>query len=203
VNTVPGIIGGDVNIGILLDGGEGDVGGGGGEPQDNPFPTFSYEDFLLVEKAIELAEQLAERKECDKALGTDVPSLAALVKQYFAGGPNGTLFDARTSTLVIQDQGANKTVAQYARENKEKVGAFTANVTGPSSSPKVTFLSYYFFSPPNTEFLAQQRAIVLLHEAVHQFGNKGDADFGGSKELTKKIIAGCFPVLAGKLGDID
>lgn len=51
-------------------------------------------------------------------------------------------------------------------------------------------------------FASQQRAIMLLHEAVHQVGGKGDALFKGSKALSEKIIQGCFPVLKGKLGGV-
>jgi hypothetical protein len=42
----------------------------------------------------------------------------------------------------------------------------------------------------------------MLHEAVHQVAGKKDADFGGSKALSDKIIQGCYPVLKGKLGGV-
>jgi hypothetical protein len=46
----------------------------------------------------------------------------------------------------------------------------------------------------------QQRALILIHEAVHQFANKKDSDFGNSSKLTKRIAEKCFPGLnAAKL----
>lgn len=66
----------------------------------------------------------------------------------------------------------------------------------------MTFLGDYFFNPVTIENMARQRAIILLHEAVHQVGGKGDAIFGSSKALSEKIIEGCFPVLKGKLGGV-
>jgi hypothetical protein len=94
------------------------------------------------------------------------------------------------------------TISQWAKKNKESVGAFVpTDVTGPNGG-RVTFLSFRFFSPASTEWMNQQRAIILLHEAVHQFGMKGDAAFGGSKALSEKIIEGCYPALKGKLGGV-
>jgi hypothetical protein len=66
----------------------------------------------------------------------------------------------------------------------------------------VTFLSYHFFSPPNTAHITQQHGIIILHEAVHQIAKQSDELFGGSKALSEKIIKGCFPILKGKLGGV-
>jgi hypothetical protein len=116
--------------------------------------------------------------------------------------PNSNLFDGRISTLTgpIGKNGATQSIADYFKENKKDVGAavFGNNVTKRGS---VTFLGDYFFNPP-IENIAQQRAIMLLHEVVHQIGAKGDAVFGGSKALSGLIIDNCFPVLKGKLGGV-
>jgi hypothetical protein len=53
---------------------------------------------------------------------------------------------------------------------------FHNDVTGRG---EVTFLGAYFFHPVTVQNLAEQRAIILLHEAVHQAGKKGDAVFNG------------------------
>jgi hypothetical protein len=41
----------------------------------------------------------------------------------------------------------------------------------------------------------------MLHEAVHLAG-KGDAVFGGSKQLSNLIIDDCFPVIKSHLGGL-
>lgn len=76
---------------------------------------------------------------------------------------------------------------------------FDNSVTGRGS---VTFLGDYFFNPPIAN-MSQQRGIIVLHEAVHQVGGRGDTPFGGSKALSEKIIQKCYPVLKGKLGVSD
>src|SRR2546421_9207142 len=103
--------------------------------------------------------------------------------------PNANLFDGRTSTLTgpIGKNGATESVAAYFKENKAAVGAavFNNSVTGRGS---VTFLGDYFFNPASTDWVAFQRAIMMMHESVHQVGGKGDAVFGSSKQLSEKII---------------
>src|SRR6202521_3816261 len=141
-----------------------------------------------------------KERHCVEALKAyGISSLAALIN---GRTPNGNLFDGRTSTLTgpIGKNGATESVAAYFKENKTKIGAavFDSQVTGGASA---TFLGDYFFNPP-IQNMEHQRAIMLIHEAVHQVGGKGDAPFGGSKALSDKIIKGCFPVLAGKLGGV-
>jgi hypothetical protein len=63
-------------------------------------------------------------------------------------------------------------------------------------------LGDYFFNPASMDNVWQQRGIILLHEAVHQLGGKGDALFDGSKSLSEKIIKNCYPILKGKLGGV-
>jgi hypothetical protein len=157
----------------------------------------------VVTDSIKAAKEMTDPKKhkaCDEALKAyGIPSLAALINGMT---PNGNLFDGRTSTLTgpIGEKGATESVAAYFKENKEKVGAavFDNSVTGRGS---VTFLGNYFFNPP-IENMSQQRAIMLLHEAVHQVAGKGDALFGTSKQLSEKIIEKCYPVLKGKLGGV-
>jgi hypothetical protein len=171
-----------------------------GTPQ-NPFPTLTKDTLKVVQDSIKGAQELTKNKACDQALKAyGIPSLAALINGF---NPNGNLFDGRTSTLTgpIGNNGATESVAAYFKENKKSVGAavFSNRVTGRGP---VTFLGDYFFNPPTMENAAQQRAIMLLHEVVHQVGGKGDAVFGGSKALSEKIIDKCFPVLKGKLGGV-
>src|SRR6266446_9126701 len=144
---------------------------------------------------------MTKKKECDEALkGYGIPSLAALINGMT---PNGNLFDGRTSTLAgpIGKKGATESMAAYFKENKTSVGAavFNNSVTGRGS---VTFLGDYFFNPASNDWTAFQRAIIMLHESVHQVGRKGDAAFGSSKQLSEKIIEKCYPILKGKLGGV-
>lgn len=184
---------------ISWGGGGGWAGGGGGLVQ-NPFPPFSKDDLKVVQQSIKTAQDMTKRKECDEALKDyGIPSLASLISGLT---PNSNLFDGRSSTLTgpIGKNGATESVAAYFKENKTSVGAtvFDNSVTGRGS---VTFLGDYFFNPPIAN-MSQQRGIIVLHEAVHQVGGRGDTPFGGSKALSEKIIQKCYPVLKGKLGGV-
>ena len=142
-----------------------------------------------------------KHKECDEALKAfGIPSLAALIKGMT---PNGNVFNGRTSTLTgpIGKNGATESIAAYFKENKASVGAavFPNGVTGRGS---VTFLGDYFFNPAKMDWVAFQRAIIMLQESVHEVGGKGDAPFGTSRQLSEKIIEKCYPVLKGKLGGV-
>ena len=180
---------------------------GDGDPQQttptpqNPYPSLNKNDLKVVQDSIKTAQGLTKNKDCDQALKAyGIPSLAALINGL---KPNSNLFDGRASTLTgpIGENGATESVADYFKENKTSVGAavFHNSVTGRG---QVTFLGDYFFNPASVQNLAQQRAIILLHEAVHQVNGAGDSVFGGSKALSDKIIDKCFPVLKGKLGGV-
>lgn len=69
----------------------------------------------------------------------------------------------------------------------------------------ITFLAHEFFAAGGSvSFPTIRRAIRLIHESVHAFGNGwGNAFKGGSRELTSVIVQNCFPALAGKFGGID
>lgn len=170
-------------------------------PGANPFPTLSKDNLKTVNDAIKLAQEMTKKRECDEALKAyGIPSLAALVNGMT---PNGNVFDGRTSTLTgpIGKNGATESMAAYFKENKTSVGAavFPSSVTGRGS---VTFLGDYFFNPASIDWVAFQRAIIMMHESVHQVGGKGDAAFGSSKQLSEKIIEKCWPALKGKLGGV-
>jgi hypothetical protein len=166
------------------------------------YASFSKSDLKIVKDSLRFAQELTNNKECDEALKADgVPSLAALLKDLNPSGPGANVFDGRSSTLAITDKGKPTTVAQYAKDNRESVGAFVPDSTGPAGG-KVTFLNDRFFNPKFTAWIGHQRAIILLHEAVHQIAGKSDADFKGSKALSEKIIQGCYPILKGKLGGV-
>lgn len=63
------------------------------------------------------------------------------------------------------------------------------------------FLGDYFFNPSNQN-IEQQRAFMIMHESVHLIADKTDADFDGSKNLSKILVQKIFPVNAGKLGGV-
>jgi YD repeat-containing protein len=167
----------------------------------NPFPTFSKDNLKTVNDAIKLAQEMTKKKGCDEALKAyGIASLAALISGMT---PNGNMFDGRTSTLTgpIGKNGATESMAAYFKENKTSVGAavFPNSVTGRGS---ITFLGDYFFNPASVDWVAFQRAIIMMHESVHEVGGKGDAAFGSSKQLSEKIIEKCWPALKGKLGGV-
>jgi RHS repeat-associated protein len=175
----------------------GDIGPGSG------MMDFPLVDPTKLTDALKMANKLLKRKECDEALKDyGIPSLAALFNGLKFSGADANVFDGRTSSLKlpIGPNGSTQTVADYFKANKGKIGATVFhNVNGG----EVTFLGFDFFSPEKPKWDTQQRAIILLHEAVHQIGKKGDAGFpGGSSGLSELIIAGCYPALKGQLGGI-
>lgn len=193
------ISGGGSSIDQIIWGGGG--GGGTQNPGTTPFPTVNKDDLKAVQDSIKLAQEMTKNNKCNEALKAfGIPSLAALINGMT---PNSNVFDGRTSTLTgaIGKNDATESVAAYFKENKAAVGAavFYNSVTGRGP---VTFLGDYFFNPATIAWAAQQRAIILLHEGVHQVGGKGDAAFGTSKKLSEKIIENCYPVLKGKLGGV-
>lgn len=154
----------------------------------NSFPTFSKGDLKIVNDSIKLAKKMTDpkkHKECDEALKAfGIPSLSALINGM---NPNGNVFDGRTSTLTgpIGKNGATESMAAYFKENKTSVGAavFPNSVAGRG---EVTFLGDYFFNPASMDWVGFQRAIIMLHESVHEVGGKGDAPFGSSKQLSER-----------------
>lgn len=96
---------------------------------------------------------------------------------------NENAYDGRNSTYPYGKQ----TVAQYLKGGTAGAVAFT--------DVPLTFLGNYFFNPDTPGFSTQQRALILLHEAVHVFGHKSDLDFGDSRKLSQKIAEKCFPAL--------
>jgi hypothetical protein len=99
---------------------------------------------------------------------------------------NANVYDGRHSSYPHP---TGRTVENFMQHNA--VGA----VAYRDVSGGLTFLSEYFFSPPNANAV-QQRALILLHESVHAIGKKSDDEFGGSRMLTKRIAGKCFPILA-------
>ena len=152
---------------------------------------------------------------CDGALAdSGIPSLAAILQdsRLTNGGDVGTaIYDGRTAGYS-QNVSTGQTVAQYFQVNRSTVGAevFLPNIdlSGDTGASNVMFLGPAFFEPSlagvsgtNTQ-LAQ--AFIILHEAVHLVGDLRDSDFGGSKQLTQKLVNNCFPAagVAGWLGGL-
>jgi RHS repeat-associated protein len=148
----------------------------------NPFPNMSGSELSEFNGGLELAKKTCDaNKACDGALQDyGIKSLGALVSQMAA---NINVFDGRKSTYPVGKQTVSKFLGQ---------GAAGAMVPFPV---QLTFLGDYFFNPTVINSLTQQRALILLHESVHEFGGKTDADFGGSAKLTQAIAEKCFPAL--------
>lgn len=166
-----------------------------------PYPGFSRGDLREVRKAIEDGKAAARRgSACDLALaGHGVPSLLDLVSQYVPEGAGAQIFDGRSSTL--KPAGWKRDVAATFRAADNNAGAFV--LWGGGLPAPVTFLGPYFFSPTSIAWISQQRMIMVLHESVHQFAQRTDAEFGGSKQLSHLIVEKCYPAGRGRLGGID
>lgn len=177
----------------------------GDDPQavlgPRPYPELSGADLRNTSRALDDAKKMAKRgSRCDGALASFfVPSFADLLDRYVLEGPKAMIFDGRASTLI--PPGWKRSVSQTFRASNNKAGAF---VLAGGGMRVVTYLGPYFFAPTSMPWSApQQRMIMLAHEAVHQFGNLGDDEFGGSLQLTRLIIDLCYPEGRGRLGGIE
>jgi len=184
--------------------------GGGSKWIVDPSAVTKF-DKKKVKSVVKKAIKLTEKKECDEALNTlsdgEIPSLNALVSQYLDN--NGELAN-------ISD-GSNIDVPGYGVDSAQ----LPAFVLGSGTSNAKTYLNSAFFSLGGNKLGSlEAQAIVLIHEAVHQFYRGGeymlmnrdeyynsDYDWGkesnpnkatqeerekGSKALTDLIIDKCY-----------
>lgn len=170
--------------------------------QQPKYPSFGRNDLKDVKMGLNEAKKLAKKKQCDEALKSyGIDSTSKLLEGVIVEGNDANTFDGRTSSLTFLENGKTKTVADYFKEKKADVGAAVFWNMGRSGE-NVMFIGDYYFDPPEMENLAFQRAFIIMHEVVHLIGKKVDAQFGGSKRLSEKLINKCFPVLKGKLGGV-
>ncbi|KAF0248907.1 MAG: hypothetical protein FD167_1691 [bacterium] len=160
-----------------------------------PFPMMTQSELNKVNEALTLAKELTKECSCDKALQDyGIESLSILLQSE----ANVSIFDGRRSTLGlpwINGNGERETVSSYFTKNQDWLwaGVIQTPFTGRGN---ILFLNNYFFSPNKAVTSAlQQRAIILIHESVHQHANKDDKYFGGSQRLTMLITDACLPSL--------
>ncbi len=111
-----------------------------------------------------------------------VTSLEFGLQQYQTGdddGVGGNVFDGRKSDYYLAD--VKQTVQQF----------LTTPVNGSIPAAIVVGNTSVFLGPQFFGMTSLARDVIILHEAVHLLG-KGDAEFGGSKQLSKLIIDNCF-----------
>ena len=89
-----------------------------------------------------------------------------------------------------------QTVSQFLKQGTAGAVAFT--------DVELTFLGNYFWNPTSIDSMPQQRALILLHESVHEFEHTDDKTLGGSQKLSERIAEKCFPILKTlkRLGDL-
>jgi hypothetical protein len=180
----------------------GGQGGSQSSVRNNSKTLLTGDDLKTVDNAIKNATEITDpnkRKNCDQALSQTygIQSLNALVKQYQTTGSAANIFDGRS--------------AQNPPGNSDKVPAWvdSAPLNATTLDPKTatTFVNKRFFNAAGGASFEIERAIVIIHEAVHQFGGLRDSRFGTSQNLTKLLIEKCFPVLklqgSAILRDVD
>lgn len=162
---------------------------------NSPFPIIKGVELEQVNDALKLAKKLTKDCQCDQALQDyGIKSLAELLKSEV----NVDIFDGRTSTLGLPwmaNNNVRETVGLHFSKNKSwlRAGVIQSAFTGKGN---MIFLNDYFFNPTKFVTLAlEQRSIILIHEAVHQYGGKDDNHFGGSQRLTNLINKACLPTL--------
>ncbi len=183
--------------------------GGGSEPKLRPItpppppppPGFDKDEIKYIDNALKNAEQITKKNKCDMALSKfGIPSLNALLLKYSAGGSwTGKIDDGRQEAITILDDKGNQL---NLGADPKGIPAFVKGGT--------TYLNSGFFS--GTSFPELRRAIILIHEAVHQFGNLKDLTFNssgqkgsktGSRNLTKKIVENCYPAAKSLIKELE
>ncbi|MEW6736353.1 MAG: hypothetical protein AB1489_33990 [Acidobacteriota bacterium] len=162
---------------------------------NNPFPRLVGKDFELASETLNYAKSLTRSCECDKALQEyGINSLNELMVIRV----NVDLFDGRYSSIglpYLNEDGNRETVQNRFLKNRRWLVAEVVRETFTGAG-RMVFLNTYFFNPAREPTTAlQQRAVILIHEAVHLVANKRDAEFGGSRRLTELISRSCLPGL--------
>ena len=113
---------------------------------------------------------------------------------------NTNIFDGRTSTLRSYGDNGLQTLSGFFGANRLRA----ARVVGEpytGGRGQITFLGHNFFAAGGrANFPVTRRAVILLHEAVHQFADMNDQVFGGTAALSQLILDACAPALEGDLG---
>ncbi len=154
-------------------------------------PLLGGYEAKAVGGAIDLATKLTGGNEgCDQAFQEyGITSLNALVSQYKTAGAGANIFDGQ------------KTSHPYAKN--PAIGAW---VTGTGSKNPKTYVGKPFFKASGGTDFDQERAVIIIHEAIHHFGGLHDVDFDkknknqitGSNNITNRIIEKCAPLLKNK-----
>ena len=149
-----------------------------------------------IKNALDKAEKITADGSCDTALKDyGIASLNALVKQFRSSGSwEGEILDGRDVEINIK-VGTHKKTGTPKYEKSTDDSRFPAFVKNGK-----TYVNSKFFD--FSQFASIAQALVLIHEAVHQFGKKKDADFQsstgsdqtvGSRNLNKILIDECYP----------
>ena len=161
----------------------------------NPSAVLTGDRFNSFQSALKVAGKAfsdkKQGKKCDEALkDVGISSLAALVAKM----NTSNVFDGKKSTAQMRV--GNKTIS--VREflaSRQDVPAF--NLGDVKSNNNNVYLNSVFYEPNlagNVLFPDSFRAVILIHEVVHQFGGKNDSDFDssagrgdGSTKLSERI----------------
>lgn len=176
------------------------------------FPAFKPDDLKDVLAGLNLAKKkVNESIKKDNVLQAKygIPSVLALLEGVIVQGDDANTFDGRKAYKLIWDYAKSgkesdnltRTIKQYFIDNKESVGAIVIDAQRPKTN-KAMFIGDYYFHPVKTNYLEFQRAFIIMHESVHLIGNKGDAVFGGSKNLSLLLVESFMPVLKNNLGGV-
>lgn len=165
------------------------------------YPAFSGDDLASVKNGLSLAKKLvAESIEKDAVLSKQgVPSIQKMLDGVILEGAKANTFDGRKSKQLIQDgKEPMKTVKTFFADHKADIGAIVRFYWGRKGT-NVMFIGHFYFDTT----IAQVRAFMIMHEAVHLVENKQDTDFGqtggtraeGSRALSEMLVDAFFPIL--------
>lgn len=172
------------------------------------YPAFSGSDLTLVKNGLSDAKKLvAGNLKNDAVLSKQgIPSIQKMLDGVILEGSTANTFDGRKSKQLIQDgKEPMKTVKTFFTDHKADIGAIVRFNWGRKGT-NVMFIGQFYFDTT----IAQVRAFIIMHEAVHLVENKSDTDFGqpggtraeGSKTLSKMLVDAFFPILVTYKGNL-
>ena len=161
---------------------------------DNPYNDLVGDNYTKTSLAIFSSQVSAQDPKCDKAL----IDFGVLSLQEAALGLkiNVNIFDGRMSDLFLKSE--NQTAGSFLRNNPQ-IPAITFPKPISRNGDWPILLGPGFLSlsdkpaPPNGSSTADERELIVLHEAIHQISHQNDDFFGGSKELSFAFGSKCFP----------
>jgi hypothetical protein len=136
----------------------------------------------------------------------DISSIAALLECAKTAGDRANVFDGTLSSRVDESAKSNASISDFFKNPECSAGAIVQPL-GTKDKPGKIYVGPAFFDPEGKAgvlhgYDRDGRALMIMHECVHAFGNLTDDEFGGSSHLTEFLIDKCYPAKKGDMGNL-